>query len=209
MPSLDLEEVAAAMRRRWWLVLLVPGIAVAGLVYRDRALPYQSTVRAAVVIPGDTEIPGSAEKPELMVMDDAPGLVTSRAFAEAVAAKIGAGVSADEVQAALNSSRYSRLLSITASSDDPARAKAIASAAGNVLPDMVNRYLVANPTKPATVQIIDPVSAPSRSRPNAKLVIIAETIVALIAGVFLAVVVEIAVHWRAVTSAAPRSKAAP
>ena len=208
MPSLDLAEIITAMMRRWWIVLLVPAVALAGLVYRDRALPYQSTVRATVVIPGDTEIPGSAEKPELMVMDDAPGLVTSRAFAEAVAAKIGTGIGAGEVQSALSAGRYSRLLSITASSDDAATAKTIATAAGDVLPAMVNQFLVAKPANPATVQIIDPASAPSRSRPNAKLEILAETFVALLAGGFLAVIVEIAARWRAARPVEQRPKTA-
>jgi hypothetical protein len=40
MASLDLAEIAAALMRRWWLVLLVPVVALAGLVYRDRSLPY-------------------------------------------------------------------------------------------------------------------------------------------------------------------------
>jgi capsular polysaccharide biosynthesis protein len=195
-PTLAISDILAAMIRRWWIVLLVPAIALAGLIYRDRTLPYQAALRASVVIPGDTEIPGSAEKPELMVMDDAPGLVTSRAFAEAVAAKIGAGVTADQVQADLSSSRYSRLLSITATDDDSDKAKTIATAAGDVLPAMINQYLVADPTKPATVQIIDPVSAPTRSRANAKLLIAAETCVALVAGAFLAVVIDLAARTR-------------
>ena len=99
--GLDLPLILSAIGRRWWIVLLVPAIAVAGLIYRDRTLPYQSTLRASVVIPGDTETPGNAEKPELMVMDDAPGLLTSRAFAEAVAAKIGSGITVGDIQAAL------------------------------------------------------------------------------------------------------------
>lgn len=196
-PSLDLSEIASALIRRWWIVLLVPAVALAGMIYRDRTLPYQSTLRASVVIPGDTENPGNAEKPELMVMDDAPGLVTSHAFAHAVATKIGSGITADEVQAALSSSRYSRLLSITGTSDDAAKAQKIAATAGEVLPSMVNQYLVANAATPATVQVIDPASEPTRSRPNAKLVILAETCVALVAGAFLALTVEMAARWRA------------
>jgi capsular polysaccharide biosynthesis protein len=192
VPSLELSEIIGAMIRRWWIVLLVPAIALAGLIYRERTLPFQATLRASVVIPGDTEIPGSAEKPELMVMDDAPGLVMSRVFADAVAAKIGAGVTAGQVQADLSSSRYSRLLSITATDGDANKAKTIAGAAGDVLPAMINQYLVADPAKPAAVQIIDPVSEPTRSRANVKLLIAAETCVALVAGAFLAVVIDLA-----------------
>lgn len=206
MPTLDVPEMLRAVVGRWWLMLLVPIVALGAMVYRERSLPYQSTLRASVVIPGDTEIPGSAEKPELMVMDDAPGLVTSRAFAEAVAAKLGSGVSVAEAQASLNSSRYSRLLSITATNNSSAAAKTIATAAGDVLPDMVNKYLVANPATPATVQIIDPASDPSRGRPHQRLIMLAETCVALVAGVFLAVLVDYAERWRAMARpATPRS----
>jgi capsular polysaccharide biosynthesis protein len=206
VPPLDLPEIVAVIIRRWWMVVLVPLVALAAMIYRDRTLPYQSTLRASVVFTGDTEIPGNAEKPELMVMDDAPGLVTSRAFAEAVAAKTGAGVTVADVQASLGASRYSRLLSITATNDDAARAKTIATAAGDVLPEMVNQYLVANPATPATVQIIDPASEPTRSRPHQKLIILAETCVALAAGAFLAVIVDYAARWRSIGRAtSPRS----
>ena len=185
------------LARRWWLVLLVPAVTLGGLIYRDRTLPYQSMLRASVVIPGDTEIPGNAEKPELMVMDDAPGLVTSHAFAEAVAAKLGQGMTADRVQTALSSTRYSRLLSITATGDDAAATQAIATAAGEVLPAMINQYLVASPSTPATVNVIDPASEPSRSRSNQTLLIVAETCVAVVAGAFLAVLAELATRRRA------------
>lgn len=205
MPPLDLPEIVAAIIRRWWLVVLVPVVALAAMIYRDRTLPYQSTLRASVVIPGDTEIPGNAEKPELMVMDDAPGLVTSHAFAATVAAKIGAGFTASEVQASLGASRYSRLLSITATNGDATRAKTIVTAAGDVLPGMVNQYLVANPATPATVQIIDPASEPTRSRPHQKLIMLMETCVALAAGAFLAVIVNYAGRWRLTRAVSPRS----
>lgn len=186
-------DLVSILLRRWWLVLIVPAIAFPLLVFRAVSMPYQSTVRAVVLIPGDTEIPGNSERPELMVLDDLPGLVRSRVFAEAVAAEAtasGSTLSVEVIQSALGSSRYSRILTITTTSDDSDTALAVANAAAGALPEAVNRYLVAPQGVPATVEVIDPASAPTRSRPNQWFIVVLLTLVATGAGCAVAIAAD-------------------
>lgn len=208
---MTLREIVEALRKRWWLAVLVPAIILPLLIVRARIQPYQTTLNAIVLIPWDTQDPGDSERPELMVLDDLPSLVSSRVFAEAVAndmASRGAGGSVvtdvDGVKAALGATRYSRVLTVTVTRDDRDEARAIAESAAAVLPGQVNRYLVADPTEPATVQIIDPPGDPTRSRPNQALIIAALTVVAFAVGAGIALTAEM---W--ISSGSSRSLAPP
>jgi hypothetical protein len=189
----ELGEIASAVRRWWWLALLVPALTAVAVGYRALTAPFESTLRATVLIPGDTEIPGNAERPELMVLDDLPALIGSRVFAEAVsrrAADAGESVPSEQAQSALSGSRHSRVLTVTASHDDRSRAAAIARAAELALPDAVNEYLIAEGGQPATVRVIDPAAEAVRDRGGRLQIGLAQVVVALAAGVGLAVVVD-------------------
>jgi capsular polysaccharide biosynthesis protein len=178
----ELAELIAILRRRWWLVVLPPVIAAALLVWQSRARPYQVMVKATVLIPGDTEIPWNSERPELMVMDDAPALVGSRVFAEGVRVAMRAtGLTIEEIQSSLQGVRYNRVLTITVTRADPGEATGIAEAVAQSLPDLINRYLIPQGGAPASVHVIDPPSDPSRSRPAQNL----KTLVALAAAAAL------------------------
>ena len=182
---MTLKELVSVVFRRWWLVLLVPAIALPAMLLRVKSQPYQSSFNAVVLLPGDTEIPGNSEKPELMVMDDVPVLIISDVFSEAVAvdlAATGATLTVDEVRGSLTGTRYSRVLTVTSERDDPGEARAIAEAASRVLPAQVNAFLVANPAEPATVQIIDPAGDATRSRPNQTITLMALTVLAFAIG---------------------------
>jgi capsular polysaccharide biosynthesis protein len=187
----ELPELIAILRRRWWLIVLVPVLFAVVLVWQGRTRPYQVTLRATILIPGDTEIPGNSERPELMVMDDVPALVDSRAFAEGVhAAMPGTGMSVDDVQASLDSSRYSRVLTVLATREDASAASEIAVAVEQTLPDLINRYLIPTGGPPATVNVIDPPGEPTRSRPNDDVKFAVLLMVSVAMGVGLAVVVD-------------------
>jgi capsular polysaccharide biosynthesis protein len=187
----ELTEPWAILRRRWWLVLLVPVAAAALLLWQSSERPYQVTVRATVLIPGDTEVPGSSERPELMVLDDLPSLVGSRAFAEGVRVAMRAtDLTVEDVQASLSGSRFSRVLTVSVTRDDPTEATEIAEAVSQTLPNLVNTYLVPQGGAPATVRIIDPPSDPTRSRPNQALKDGVVVLVALVFGAGLAVAAD-------------------
>ncbi|MEZ4505950.1 MAG: hypothetical protein R2848_08895 [Thermomicrobiales bacterium] len=100
-----------------------------------------------------------------MVLDDLPPFIRSHAFADDVHAAMGeTALTVDEIQAALDGSRYSRVLTVYITSEDKQEVEEIAAAAESALPDSINGYLMPEDAGVATVRIIDPPSAPSRDR---------------------------------------------
>ncbi len=111
--SISMGQLMSVIRRRWWIVLLLPVAAVLTTYFFQRNEPYQSTVRATVLIPGDTEDTGNSERPELMVLDDLPPFLRSYAFASQVHAAIpDTELSIGDVQSTLDGSRYSRVVTV-------------------------------------------------------------------------------------------------
>lgn len=190
---MDLLTYLAALRRWWWVVLGLPATVLLASVALLPAAPYTTQLQATVLIPGDTEDTGSAERPELMVLDDLPVLVGSDVFAEATLERMTAdgtasGMDLQEVKDSLSGSRYSRVLTVTVTNSEAADALGVAEAAAAVLPDAVNAYLVAPGTQPATVQIIDRPDDPARASRGRWLRIGATTFVALFAGLAIVAV---------------------
>jgi hypothetical protein len=184
---MDLLTYLAALRRWWWIVLGLPLTVLLAAVTLTPAAPYTTELQATVLIPGDTEDTGSAERPELMVLDDLPILVGSDVFAEVTLERMTADGTAramdlQEVKDSLAGSRYSRVLTVTVTNADAADALAVAEAAAAVLPDAVNAYLVAPGTQAATVQVIDRPDDPAPAARDRWLRIGAMTFVAGFAG---------------------------
>lgn len=153
-------DLVVALRRWWWLIALALVMAL-GIGYLLTPEPaWTASFRATVLIPGDTEDTGSAERPELMVLDDLGPFVGSWAFADSVAQEIEADTG--EIHGMIAGSRYSRVATVTVSGDDRDRVLAVAQAASEVFPDQVNAYLVAPGGESATVQVIDPPRQASR-----------------------------------------------
>lgn len=154
------QDAVAAIRRWWWLiaVALVGSLIVGYLVTPEPA--WTTSFRATVLIPGDTEDTGSAERPELMVLDDLGPFVGSWAFADAVAKEIG--VDTGDVDGMISGSRYSRVATVTVSGVDADEVSRVAEAAAEVFPAQVNAFLVAPGADEATVQVIDPPREPAR-----------------------------------------------
>lgn len=165
---MTVSDAGRFVRRWWWLLILLPLIGLAAGWVLTQNQPYHSSIRATVLIPWDPEVPGSSERPELMVLDDAPALVGSYAFAElvhaALPAELQSALSIDDVKDSLSGSRYSRVLTVTAARADAGEAEAIAAAAASVLPQAVNTFLVADGADQATVRIIDPATNATQDR---------------------------------------------
>jgi len=191
---MTVSEAGGFLRRWWWLLVLLPLVGLVAGVVLTRDQPFQSSIRATVLIPWDPEIPGSSERPELMVLDDAPALVSSYAFAElvhgALPAELQSSMSIDDVKSALAGSRYSRMLTITVSRDNAGEAEAIASAAAAVLPEAVNSFLVADGADQATVRIIDPASDATRDRMGRVTRIVAQMGAAFVLALVVAVLLD-------------------
>jgi capsular polysaccharide biosynthesis protein len=163
--SISMGQLISVIRRRWWIVLLLPFVAVTATFLFQRNEPYQSTVRATVLIPGDTEIPGNSERPELMVLDDLPPFIRSHAFASDVHSAMGdTTLTVDQIQSTLDGSRYSRVLTVFVTSENEGQVEDIAAAAESVLSSSINGYLMPDDGGVATVRVIDPASTPSRDR---------------------------------------------
>lgn len=182
------------IRRWWWLLIALPAVGlIAGFVL-TRDQPYVSDVKATVLIPFDTEDPGNSERPELMILDDSPSVVSSFAFAElvhaALAAELQSSLSVDDVKDSLSASRYSRVLTVHASNDSKSDAEAIASAVASVLPNAVNTFMVADGSPQATVKIIDPASDATQDRMGRLTRIVAQAAAAFVLAVVLAFVLD-------------------
>lgn len=192
---MTISETGQTIRRWWWLLLALPLLGLVSGFVATRNQPFDTSFRATILIPGDTEIPGNSERPELMVMDDAPALIDSRAFAELVHAAMSAedqtDTSVEAVQDALSASRYSRVLTVVAASEDASRAEEIARAAASVLPEAINQYLVADSdVDPATVQVIDPPGDAVKARMDRVTRIAAQAGAALLLAVILALILD-------------------
>ena len=186
--TLNTERALLAIRDRWWLLFLAPIVALTVTFVWMRFEPYHTTVRATVLLPGDTEDPGNAERPELMMLDDLPSLVGSWVFAEGVhAAMPGTGATVAEVQTALDGSRYSRVLTVTISDESADQVSVIAAAVETQLPGLINQYLVPTGGEQATVRIIDPPGAPDRQRENDVVQFFVVGVTALLAGGIIAI----------------------
>jgi capsular polysaccharide biosynthesis protein len=184
----DLVDLLRAIVRFWWIALLIPVIILAALTVRNLTAEYQSSFRATILLPGDTEVPGSAERPELMILDDLGPVVESRAFAEIVAAT--ASLPIEEIEGALSATRYSRVATIIASSGDRDNAQRLAEAAAAALPTAVNELMVAQGGQQATVKVIDPPGDPTRGEPDKWRITLIATVVGLAIGCFLAIVAD-------------------
>lgn len=168
--------------RRWlWLILGVPLVAIGIATVALPDAPFEVVVRATVLIPGDTENPGRAERPELMVLDDVPPMIDSLAFADLVMAGLppGTGIGQGDVAAAISGSRYSRIAAITIQGDDKAEVLAIATSVETAFPGAVNSFLVTAEDTPATVQVIDGATDPERNTTQRRLTVLVIGVAAL------------------------------
>jgi hypothetical protein len=190
----DLRDFVRGIRRFWWLALLTPAIVLGVLSIRNLTADYQTSFRASVLLPGDTEIPGSSERPELMILDDIGPVVSSQAFAQMVADAVSMPVEA--VHGHLEASRYSRVVTVTAHDSDQSTSRQISEGAAQALPGAVNTLMVAQGGQDATVNIIDPPGETTRGDSDKWRVTTLATIAALAVGCFLAIVADASLRPR-------------
>jgi capsular polysaccharide biosynthesis protein len=187
-PEVSIRQIVETIRRRWWIVVLLPVVAFVATVAFQRNEPYQSHLRASVLIPEDNEETGNSERPELMVMDDLPPFIRSYAFAEGIRGSVNApGLTVDDVRDSLDAERYSRILTILVTGNDTGEVSAIAAAAASNLSRLVNEYLMPDGDQVATVRIIDPPSEPSRSREGHMLQLLITTCLGVLIGSLIAI----------------------
>lgn len=177
--TMELREYLGALRAFWWIPCALALSGFVGGWFFAPAAPYESMFRATVVMAGDTENPGSAERPELMILDDLLSLVESQAYAEltlgAIPADQRGDLTASDIQGSLGESRYGRVATVLVRGSNPDEVAVIAPAAASVFSGAVNTYLVAPGSQPASVQLLDPPRGPMKSSTRRYLTIGAAT----------------------------------
>ena len=188
---MDLQRIVTILLRRWWLVLGMPVLVLGISLVLLSTSPYVASLRATVLIPGDTQETGNAERPELMVLDDVTQLITSPVFANAISAQLQQSnpqyaLPADEIQAALSADYYSRIVTIRARRDDDQEALAIVEAVRLSFQDQVNSFLIAPGAEGATIRPVELPSVQRDSPATGSVAIVIQTLVALAIGCGLA-----------------------
>lgn len=193
--SMELNDVMRTLGRNWLKLLacaLVGGLIGLGVTF---VMPpkYQSTTELYVSVrSGDAEATGDlvqgASFAQLAVTSYVD-VSTSALVLEQVLEELDTDLTAEELEAALNVSSPSDsvLINITATSEDPQTAAAIASTTGNVFSRVVEEDIEgsnAGAEGPVQIHTIDPGTPPERpSSPNLNLNIALGTLVGLALGV--------------------------
>ncbi len=188
---MELQRIVTILLRRWWLVLGMPALVLGVSLILLSNSPYVASIRVSVLIPGDTQETGNAERPELMVLDDVTQVVTAQVFATAISAELQQSnpqfaLPAEEIQAALSADYYSRIVTIRATDDDSQQALALIEAVRLIFERELNYLLIASGGDPATVRLIEPASVGRDSPATGGVALAIQTLVALAIGCGLA-----------------------
>ena len=188
---MDLQRIVTILLRRWWLVLGIPAIVLGISLVLLSTSPYVASMRATVLIPGDTQETGNAERPELMVLDGVPDLVRSPTFANNISTELQVSapqfaLAPAEIQSSLSADYYSRTVTVRAIRDDEQEALALATAVQSIFEREVNFFLIPEGGQPATVRIIETPTLSRDSPATGNVAIIIQTMVALAIGCGLA-----------------------
>ncbi|HWP28269.1 MAG TPA: Wzz/FepE/Etk N-terminal domain-containing protein [Chloroflexota bacterium] len=175
---MELAEYLAIVRRRWWLVALttLAALLVAGLLAYRGASAYKATVRLAVSVPVSEDCMGrTLSSPDgastrllaydcnyyawlssEYLADDLSEVVRSRAFAEDVSAVLGEDIDPKSISDVVRTRKTHRILSITVTANEFARAQRIGEAIVEVLRTQPGKYLAQLATDTGRVVVIDP-----------------------------------------------------
>jgi receptor protein-tyrosine kinase len=164
------------VRRRWWLVALttLAALLVAVLLAYRGAAAYKTTVRLTVSVPVPADCTGgAAPSPSGLptrfydcnyyawltseyLADDLSEIVKSEAFARDVSAAMGAPLDPRAISDVLRTRKTHRILTMTVTASDYARAQAIGDAMVQVIGTQGGKYLAPLAEQNAQVVVIDP-----------------------------------------------------
>jgi capsular polysaccharide biosynthesis protein/Mrp family chromosome partitioning ATPase len=188
---MDLRRIVTILLRRWWLVLGMPALVLGISLVLLSTSPFVASMRASVLIPGDTQETGNAERPELMVLDDVTQLVNTYGFANAISAQLQQAspqyaLSAEQIQSSLSADFYSRIVTIRATRNDEQEALALLDAVRLSFETQINYFLIGSGGQQATVRIVEPPTATRDSPATGTVALVIQTLVALAIGCGLA-----------------------
>ena len=201
---MELKAYLSILWRRWYIIVLVPLVVLAGVLYQSQHIQLTYTAQAKVSVVRSAIEPGQTQYFQYdgyyqylaseYALDDLVQVVQGNVFASDVSAQIkkdtGVDVPALEVQGSVQSSRVNRILSISVTSWSPDRAVLIASEAAKTLETNGTSYFKTTPDVGASIQTIQqPLSASVNSNKR-NLLYLLQIIVALFAGVVIALFID-------------------
>ena len=203
---MELKEYLAILLRRWYFVVVVPLLVLAGVIYQasQTTTTYTATLRMAVARTPDAPAPEEdffrydqyyAYLASEYLIDDLVEVVRGNVFAADVSrmlmASEGIEVSPGEIQGSLASERINRILTIRITSGDPNRAVVIAQAAAATLEEKAGNYF--NFPNASDIVSVTPVQLPENASANSQrqqLILALQVIIGLFAGVLIAFLVD-------------------
>lgn len=165
---MELRQYWRIIRRRLWIVLLLPLLVlVASLALRRPAPPvFQASLRMTVDVPPLPVTEGMDFDPRLTaaqaseyLVDDFSLLVTSQAFAADVSARLaeqGIAIAPGSIRASAASQKVHRITTLWITRGNPDEAAVIAQAAAEALKEDSARYFARLGTSSAQLHLIDP-----------------------------------------------------
>jgi len=201
----ELRAYAGVLRRYWYIVVIVPVLVLAGVLYQASRAKTSYTSKTELSVVRDQEQPPSspfytyndyyAYLASEYTLDDMVGLVQGNVFAHDVSTELaktdGITMSTKDVQTALSSSRLNRILTIQAKADSKARAEAIAAAAGKVLAAKGTGFFgFTDPSKDAMIRTIQTATSATASTGRQRIILALQVIIGLIAGILIAFLVD-------------------
>lgn len=201
---MELKDYLDILRRRWYLVAIVPVIVLVGVVYQAARFSPSYTATAQIAV---TSRPEQATTPDYRydnyyayltseyILDDLVEVVRGNVFAADVAKTIadthGVQVSPGQVQGAMGSSRVNRILTLTATASDPQRAVMIVQGAAATLQAKGASYFGPDsPGRSAMFEMIQQAEGAGANTQRQNLILVLQVLVALFAGVLLAFLVD-------------------
>jgi capsular polysaccharide biosynthesis protein len=161
---MELVRYWSVIRRRWWLTAgLLVVVGIVSLIARDwspepsYACTFRFSVGLAPVPPDDAKYdydPLGVWTASEYLMDDLASAVRGRAYAERVAARIGAA--ADALAGRFGAATEHRVLTVSVGGGDAAQLAAIANAAVAVLQEEAAQFVGAVGNAKPVLRLIDP-----------------------------------------------------
>lgn len=200
---MELKAYLNTLWRRWYIVVLVPAIVLAGVFYQSRRTNPTYTATAKMSVVRSSEQPNNPNfqydgyyqyLASEYALDDLVEVVQGNVFANDVSSQIkadtGQVVSPGEIQGDIQSSRVNRIMTISVTSTDPQRAQMIAAEASKTLEKKGTAYFKTTPDVTASIQTIQQPLGAAENTSKRLLLYIMQIAVAVFAGVLIALFVD-------------------
>lgn len=162
---MELRQYARIVLRRWWIVVLLPVLAVAAsFVLRPQATHGAiANLRLTVgIVPENSD--GKFYTYDRYyswltaeyLADDLSEVIKSRAFADDVSKRTGGSVAAGQIQGSTNPQKLHRILTVSVSAGSQQQAMDIAGAIADTLRENGAKYLAQLSAQNAAISVIDP-----------------------------------------------------